>query len=91
MSAFPLGSEMAKQATAAALSNQYNLLNTAMLAQNTAMKELITTMKSLVTATHKSVRSSMAINDQLQEEVLMINTALIQANITKVDKKKGED
>lgn len=84
------GNALALENVAATLTNQYRFLSMAMLAQNAEMKMLINTMNSLIVATQKSVRGTLAVNDQLQEEIVLLNTALMRANISKPEKSKGE-
>lgn len=82
------GNALALENVAATLTNQYRFLSMAMLAQNAEMKALISTMNSMIVATQKSVRGSLAVNDQLQEEIVLLNTALQRANISKPEKRK---
>jgi len=84
-----LGSLMGKQATVAALTHQYQFLSSAMLSQNSEMKTFISDMSNLISATQKSVRSFMTLHDQLQEEILLMNMALIKSNISRVEKPTG--
>ncbi|KAJ8312656.1 hypothetical protein KUTeg_010029 [Tegillarca granosa] len=75
-------SHLAREATIAALQNQYNFLKVAMLNQNEEMSQLISTMTTLITATQKTVRSSLAMNSKFQQEIFLVNAALTRANIS---------
>ena len=83
------GTILANRAMIAALRNQYRYLQMAMLTQNNEMKEIISAITSLVSATQKSVRSTLAMYTDYQKEMVMINMALMQSNISKAEKRKG--
>lgn len=86
---YPPGSIFAHQSIVAAISNQYKYLQMAMLTQNNEMKQLVMSMTSLVSATQKSVRSVMAMGEELQEQLVLLNTALVRCNMSIVNKQKG--
>lgn len=83
-------SVMMREAMVAALQNQYTYLQHAMLAQNAEMKEMINMMTSLASAAQKSVRSQLAMNDKIQEDMLLILASLAKANVTKIERKSGK-
>lgn len=83
-------SHLAREATIAALQNQYNFLKVAMLNQNSEMAQLISTMTTLITATQKTVRSSLAMNSKFQQEIFLVNAALTRANISRIEKETGK-
>ncbi|XP_062569186.1 uncharacterized protein LOC134231264, partial [Saccostrea cucullata] len=85
---YPPGSIFAHQSIVAAIKNQYKYLQMAMLTQNNEMKQLVKSMTSLVSATQKSIRSVMAMGDELQEQLVLLNTALVRCNMTIVNKQK---
>ncbi|KAK3084173.1 hypothetical protein FSP39_009410 [Pinctada imbricata] len=85
---FNPGTVHAHRAMIAALQNQYRYLQMAMLTQNNEMKELISAIKTLVSATQKSVRSSLALNNDYQQEMVMLYTTLLKSNISRAEKRK---
>ena len=60
-----------------------------MLAQNAEMKEMINMMTSIATSAQKSIRSQLAMNDKVQEDVLLILASMAKANVTKLERKTG--
>ncbi|VDH97884.1 Hypothetical predicted protein [Mytilus galloprovincialis] len=84
---YPPTSTLMRESMVAALQNQYTYLQHAMLALNAEMKEMVEMMSSVATAAQKSVRSQLAMNDKVQEDVLLILASLAKANVTKIERK----